>query len=129
MRAVKVCMLMTLAIAQVGCAAKPFVLTVDAGPSNPAELSARLLSGKGAGAVPDRVCKTPCSIEIAPDSEYELWLRAPDYYPAQITHLTYKVVDAYTDATGSIIRRNRKPTLVVPMQRRPAPKESVPASN
>ena len=105
-----------LVLALTGCSApKSLALRVDAGHVQGAELSARSSVGK-ASATPDH-CQTPCSLTIPVDSDQELTLRAPGYYPA--------VVVVPVDAVGLFVLQNPKGTLIVPMQTR---EEMPPAS-
>ena len=119
MRSVTVCMFLTLVLA--GCAKRPIPLIINVPTSEPAEVTLRVLRGEKAAPIPDRPCKTPCSIVIAPDTEYEVTLRAPGYYPAGIEGLTYEQVQLSASLA-------REAFLVVPMQRRPARQEAAPAS-
>jgi hypothetical protein len=111
MRSLNVYMFIGLMFAQFSCA-RPLMLTIDAPSLQPAELSLRLLRGKDAAATLNYPCTVPCPIVVAPDSEYELTLRAPGYYPARVGPLTYDQV--------AIARHKR---LVVPMQERPTIEE------
>jgi hypothetical protein len=122
MRPVKVCIFIGLMFAQIGCA-RPLTLTVDAPTLRPAEVSVRLVRGRDAATVPNRPCRVPCPIVIAPDAEYQLTLQAPGYYPASVGPLTYDQVMYLNQAfvaRGSL-------RLVVPMEKRPASQEQVPS--
>ena len=121
MRPMKAYIFLTLVLAHAGCAKRPTPLIIDVPTSERAEVTLRVLRGKEAALIPDRPCRTPCSIVIAPDTEYEVTLRAPGYYPAGIEGLTYEQVQLSAGL-------DREAFLVVPMQKCPLPEERPPAS-
>ncbi len=117
MRPVKVCIFIGLMFAQIGCAgARPLTLIVDAPTPEPAEVSVHLVRGKEAARVPNHPCTVPCPIVIAPDTEYQLTLRAPGYYPANVGPLTYEQVKY-------VLHWSER--LVVPMEKRPASQDQL----
>ena len=59
------------------------VVDIDVYPATPATAKVKQLAGKGAFPTGSG-CKTPCSLTLDEDSEFEVSIDAPGYYPAVV---------------------------------------------
>ena len=109
-------LVLLVALVVVGCGVpKSVSLRIGVADGQPADLTVRATRGKPA--VPDH-CQTPCVLDIPIDSDEELTLRLPGYYPA--------VVVLPDRAAWLFGYYGPKATFVIPMVKRATPPDAAP---